>query len=119
MVDVTPGTVKPHRKQVIAYRDALVQLPKFVPRQKGKQFRLSGKYDLNQLVGLGLQVRDEPKLFQHLGGKVLRLVHDEDDAPPGRFLLQEETVQLLQKLHPAAVFPGKAKLPVDAGQELQ
>ncbi len=82
--------------------DALGELPQLAPREDVAQLRLPHEHDLDELLGVGLQVRDEPDLLDHLGREVLGLVDEEHHVaalPPG---LEQEAMegvhQLLERL---------------------
>ena len=64
------------RIQVIAAGDALRQLAQIGAIQQLAQLRLADQDDLQQLLGRGLEIGQQPHLLEHLGGQVLRLVDD-------------------------------------------
>ena len=72
------------RADVPAQRDALVQLRQLGVREQRAQLRLSDQDDAQQLLGGGLEVREEPQLLQHLDRQRLRLVHHDDGAAARR-----------------------------------
>ncbi len=59
---------------MIAAGDALGELPQFIAIQQIAQFGLTDQDDLQQLLGVGLQIGEQPHLFEHLGREVLRLI---------------------------------------------
>jgi len=59
------------RIEVIAAGDALRQLAQILARQQLAQLRLANQDDLQQLLGFGLQVGEQPDVLEYLGGEVL------------------------------------------------
>ena len=59
----------------------------------GLELWLTHEQDLQELVRRGLEVREQPDLFQRRGVEVLRFVEDEDGVRAGPFALDEEVVQ--------------------------
>ena len=71
---------------MVAYRDPLIELPQ--PRQ-GKlllQFDLTDQYNLQELLFLRFEIRQDPDLFQDRKGQILRLIDDQDRVPIKRLL---------------------------------
>ena len=66
---------------MIAAGDALSELAQLVAIQELAQLRLADQNDLQQLVGRRLQIGEQAHLLEHVGGKILRLIDDDDDAP--------------------------------------
>ena len=81
------------RCQVIAAGDALRQLAQFRARQQLTQLRLAHQDDLQELLLAGLQIGEQPHLFQHFRRQSLGLVDDEHHAPAAGMGLQQVRVQ--------------------------
>ena len=84
--------------QVISAGDSLRQLAQIGAVQQFAKFRLPDQNDLQQLLRGGLQIGQQPDLLQHLGGQVLRLVHDHDDAPPFGVGRQQPPIERIHHL---------------------
>jgi hypothetical protein len=84
--------------EVVARGHALGELAEVAPREQLAQLRLPEQDDLDQLLGVGLQVRDEADLLEHLRGEGLGLVDQEDDVPARRPRLQQERVELVHEV---------------------
>jgi len=81
-----------------AHRDALIQLSHLRRADEGEQLRLSHEDDLNQLLTVGLEVREHADLLEELGRQVLCLVKDRNAGSAVRELLQEEGVETVEQL---------------------
>jgi len=97
---------------MIPHGDALAQLPQPVAVQPVAQFRLAHQNNLQQLAVVGLDVRNQPHLFEQILGQILRLVHDQDGFLAGQSLLQQKIAdgrdgfQAVQPLDIQAIFRG-------------
>jgi hypothetical protein len=65
---------------MISHGDPLAELPHFLSFQNLHQLGLPRQDDLYKLFPVGLQVGDQPDLFENRGFQVLRLIDDEDDG---------------------------------------
>ena len=65
---------------MITAGDALRELAQLGAVQQFAQLRLADQDDLQQLLGLGLEIGEQPHLLEHLGREVLRLVDHQHDA---------------------------------------
>ncbi len=81
MLDVLAGLGARERFQVVTRGDSLGELTEIDPREHGAQLGLSDQEDLQQLVIVRLQVREQTDLLQHLAAQVLRFIDDENGAP--------------------------------------
>jgi hypothetical protein len=102
-----------------AHGDALVQLGELRASEEQLQLRLADEHDLQQLGGLGFEVRQEPELLERRRRQVLRLVDDDHDALARELLRDEKTVQLVDELLLAGRRGGDRELAVDGLQELE
>jgi hypothetical protein len=93
VADVVLRLLAAQRGQVVARGHALGELAQLVPAQHLLQLRLAHEHDLDELLGVRLQVRDEADLLQHLRREVLRLVDEEDDVAALRARLEQEPVE--------------------------
>ena len=91
--DVGLGLLERERRQVIAGGHTLRELAQLVAPQQLAQLRLAHQHDLDQLLGVGLEVRDQAHLLQHLGREVLRLVDQQHHVALGGARLEQEAVQ--------------------------
>ena len=93
-------------REVVARGHPLRELPQLVAGEEVPQLRLAHQHDLDELLGVGLQVRDEADLLEHLRREVLGLVDQQDDVAVRRPRLEEEAVervhQALLRRRPAA-----------------
>jgi hypothetical protein len=88
--DVRLGLRAIERRQVVAGGHALGELAQLAPSQHLLQLRLTHQHDLDQLLGVGLEVGDEADLLEHLGREVLRLVDQQHDVAPVALRLEQE-----------------------------
>ena len=73
------GLIERERTQMVADRDALAQLTHVLTVQLVAQLRLTNEDDLQQLLPIGLEVRQQPNLLQKVDAEALGLVDDEND----------------------------------------
>ena len=106
---------------MIAAGDALSQLAQLGAVQELAQLRLADEDDLQQFLRRGFQIGEQADLLEHLGGQVLRLIDDDDDAPAVRVRGQQPPVQrvdhLLDAVSVGLVEP-EAEFLADGEQEL-
>ncbi len=119
MADVFRGLVAVERLEVPPYRDPLVQLRQIRTAEDGAQLRLADEHDLQELLGLGLEIREQAQLLEHHRRQVLRLVDDDDDARARDFLGEQEAVQLVDELLLASRRRRQPELAVDGLQQLE
>ena len=99
---ITLGFLARQRFQMVSAGDPLRQLTQLGAVQQFAQLRLPDQNDLQELLRRSLKIGEQPDLLQHLGGEVLRLVHDHDDAPSLRMGGQKAPVQRIDHLLDAA-----------------
>ena len=107
--------------QVISAGDALRELAQIGAVEQFAQLRLPDQNDLQQLLRGRFQIGQQPHLLQHLGGQVLRLIHDHDDAPPLGMGRQQPAIQRIDHLLDAVairVGNAQAQLLADGEQKL-
>ena len=80
MTQVGIGFFRIQRGQVVARGDALRQLAQFGFAQQAAQFGLAQQQDLQQLLGVGFQIGEQPHLLQRVGRQVLSLVNQHHHA---------------------------------------
>src|SRR5206468_3270786 len=107
------------RPHVPAERDALVQLHQLGMEEEGAELRLAGQHDAEQLLGRRLEVREEAELLQDVDREGLRLVDDDDRAPPRLALREEVDVERIDQLLSAARLGEETELAVDRLQQLE
>ena len=78
---VVVGLLARQGRQVVAGGDALRELPQLAPSQHLRELRLADEDDLDELLGVGLEVGDEADLLEDLGREVLGLVDEQDHVP--------------------------------------
>ena len=107
---------------MVAAGDALSQLAQLGAVQHLAQFRLADQDDLQQFLCGRLQIGEQADLLEDLGGKVLRLIDDDDDAPAFGVRRQQPAIQgvhhLLDAVAVRLVEP-EAELLADGEQELR
>src|SRR3990172_7864681 len=91
--DVVAGLVGGQGEDAAAEADALIELAQLGAIQLVQELRLAGEHDLQQLVRMGLEVREEPDLFEGADVEILRLVEDEHRVLAGTLALDQEVVQ--------------------------
>src|SRR5205085_8659676 len=84
--------------QLVPNRDALVQLPQFRRPQQRRQVQLADEDDLDQLLLVGLEIRQDADLFEDLQRQVLRLVDDHHRAGAERDQREEKVVQRVDEI---------------------
>ena len=106
---------------MVSAGDSLRQLAQLGAVEQFAKLRLSDQNDLQQLLRGGFQIGQQPDLFQHFGGQVLRLVHDHDDAPALGVGRQQPPIQRVDHLFDAVaigVGDAEAQLLADGEQKL-
>ena len=98
LLDVVVHLLFREGTQRVAQHDALAQLAQLGLRQLLGQLGLPDQHDLEQLRAGRLEVREQPDLLEHLGGEVLRLVHDQQRRQVSPEALDQEAVQREQVL---------------------
>ena len=91
--DILARFARGQRRDLAAQPDPLLELLELGEVELGLELRLTHEQDLQELVRRGLEVREQPDLFQRRGVEVLRFVEDEDGVLAGPFALDEEVVQ--------------------------
>ncbi len=69
--------------QVIAYRDALIELPHFAQIELVSQFGLSNEDNLQQFAVIRFQIGEHTELFKHRELHILGLVDNHHGIAPG------------------------------------
>src|SRR6266705_2100016 len=85
--------------------------------EEGAELRLADQHDTEQLLGRRLEVREETELLQDVDREGLRLVDDDDRAPPRLALREEVDVERIDQLLSAARRGEEAELAVDRLQQ--
>ena len=93
VANVRDGFVARERVQVIAPGDALCELAQLVAREQLAQLRLADEDDLQQFLGIGLEVGEQAYLLQHFGREVLRLIDHQHDAASSAVRAQQVVVE--------------------------
>src|SRR5262249_10464289 len=97
------------RRQVIVDADALSELAQIAARQGFAQFRLTDEQRLQYQIFIGVEVRQYSKFFEHQQIQILRFVDDQQHAPPGGVLGDEEIAELLVQFGVALFLVGQAE----------
>ncbi len=120
VADVALGLLAGHRLEVEAGRDALVELAQVLALEHLPELRLADQDDLQQLVLGGLQVGQQPHLFEHRRGQVLGLVDDQHRTAPLGVGVEQVPVEGVDKdLEALGLFGvGDSQLVADAGHQL-
>ncbi len=121
MADVGERLALAQRLQVVAPGDALGELAELRPGEHLAQLRLADQDDLQQLLRRGLEVGQQAHLLEHVGVEVLRLVHQQHDAPAAAVRVEQEMrEQVNQRLYAAgrALRHLHVQLVADREQEL-
>ena len=84
MINVVRGFSVIEGPQMIAYRDALVELSQVGACRLLSEFRLTNQDDLQQLTPFGFKIRQHANLLQDLGCEILSLINDENSVRPSR-----------------------------------
>ncbi len=117
-----PGDAKPvayialrlvarQRSQVIPAGDALGKLTQIVAIQQLTQLRLADQDDLQKLLRGSFQIGEQAHLFEHVRGEILRLIDDDDDAPPLGMRRQQPVVEGVDHLFHAVAVRGLDRQP--------
>ena len=93
MDDVLQRVDHAERRQMEARGDATGQLAQIRPGQHLAQLGLADQHDPQQLFLVGLEIGQQPHLFEHRLRQVLRLVDDQHCAPAGGVAGQQMLVQ--------------------------
>ena len=101
MADIAGDGLGLHLLEMEIGRHPLRQLAHPGMLDHGAQLRLADQDQLHQHVLVGIDVGQHPQLLEPLHRQVLRLVEDQDDAPPGGIFGKQEVLQLLEHLHVA------------------
>ncbi len=118
VADVGRRLLGGERPQVPAQRDALIQLrERGIEKQLG-QLRLSHQDEAQELLGVGLEVREEAELLEDLDRDRLRLVDDDDRQASRLALGQEVHVERVGQGGLRATRGRHPELPDDALEEL-
>src|SRR6202030_3323877 len=95
---VVVGLLIRQRNRLTAQHDALAKLSQLRLIQLLFQLGLTRQYDLQQLLGGGLQVGQEPDLFQNGMGQVLGFVHDEHGSFTSAITIEKPLIEPHQLL---------------------
>ena len=93
VANVVLGLLGRERLQVKARDDALRELLEVGPLEHRAQLGLADQDDLQELALVGLEVRQQAQLLEHLGRELLRLVDDQDVVLADCVRLQQEVVE--------------------------
>jgi hypothetical protein len=118
MADVGERLPAGQRPQVPAQRDALVQLRERRIEQQSRELRLAYEHEAEQLLGAGLEVREETEALQHLERHRLRLVDDDDGDAPLLPLREQMVVQRVHRVDAAGTAARHAELARNALEEV-
>src|SRR5688572_22892421 len=100
MIDVPPRLVAREVCERGPHGDALIQLRQLRRANEFLQLRLSDEDDLNQLLVVGLEIRQHTDLLQEFNREMLCLVENRDACAAIRKLLQKVRVQLVEQFLP-------------------
>src|SRR5256885_1448959 len=98
MRDVRGDAVGVERLQLVPDRHALIERPDLRRPQERLQVQLPDEDDLQQLLLVGLEVREDANLLEHRQRQVLRLVDDQHRARAQRNQRQQEVVERVDQL---------------------
>jgi len=87
--------------------------------EKRPELRLPDEDDAQELLGRGLEVREQAELLEHVDVEGLRLVDDDHGAPALLPQLQEMRVQEIDERLLARARRRQAELGVDGLEELE
>ena len=118
MSDVVLGLRAAERGEMVLGGHPLRELPQLAAGQHLLQLRLAHEHDLDQLLGVRLQVRDEPDLLEHLGREVLGLVDEEHDVAALLPRLEQESVQRVDVVLERAAGDGDVQVLEGRAQQL-
>ena len=105
-------------RQVVAHRDALLELHEARMFELLAQLRLAEQENLDELLGLGLEIRDQAHLLQGRERQVLRLVDDEDDVLVLSEHVDQELVDRVEDRDAMHLRHIQPELPRDAVEQL-
>ena len=105
MLDVLIHLAAIQRLQVITHRDALAQLPQFMFVQAIAQLRLAHQNNLQQLAVVGLEIREQPDLFEHGFVQILRFIDDQHRLFALLDLAQQKFVEDRERIEPIQIQP--------------
>ena len=98
MRHVSRHFVAVQRPQLIADRHALIELAHLRRLEQRVQIQLADQHDLQQLVLVGFEIRQDANLLEHRHRQVLRLVDDEHRARAQRQQAEQKVVDRLDEL---------------------
>ncbi len=116
--DVVQGFFLGKRLQVIPRGNTLVELAQVLEREHLAQLGLTDEDDLDQLLLLRLEVREEADLLENLRRKVLRFVDDKHAVLTPRRLLQQVLIQPLDQFKGVVALRVDPELAVDLLEQL-
>src|SRR5579862_7682453 len=96
VADVALGIGARQGLEVVADSDALPELAEIPGVQFLAQLGLADQDDLKELSLIGLEVGEEPHLFEELVVEILGLVDEQNDVASGFELLEKELVENLK-----------------------
>ena len=88
MTHVSPGFLRAERVEPPSHRDALAQLAEAALVELPIELGLPQQQNLNQLLAAGLEVGQQPNLFERVFGECLGLVDDQEDPASRALLIQ-------------------------------
>src|SRR5207253_1881804 len=86
------------RRELIANRDALIELAELRRAQQNLQIQLADQDDLEQLLFVGFEIRQNANLLEHRQREMLRFVDDEDRARLERNQREQKIVERVDEL---------------------
>ncbi len=108
--------------QVVAAGNSLCQLAQLGAVQQFAKLRLADQDDLQKLLRGCFQIGKQTDLFQDVDAKILRLIHQHDDAPAFRVRFQQSPVQRIDHLFDAVAIglgDAQSQLFADRQQEFR
>src|SRR5215472_5712474 len=96
--DVVPRFFRGQGQDAAAKTDALLELAQLRLIQLVQELRLPNEKNLQQLLRIGLEIREEPDLLEGFEAQILSLVEGEHSVLTGPVPLDEEVVQSDQPL---------------------
>jgi hypothetical protein len=96
--NVRRGFITRGRLELIANRDALIQLTHFRRSEEGVQIELANEDDLQQLFLVGFEVGENTNLLEYLQRQILRFIDNQHRARAQREQAEQEIVQRLNQL---------------------
>ena len=76
------------------------------------------EHDLNELLGIRLQVRNQPHLLEHVARQILGFVDEEHDVLPCAPRFKEELVKAVDELLVGLTLRGNTQVFVDRAKKL-